>query len=685
MSAAWHGGLEWDGVEQWVDNADLRSSIESAMEWWFERDFSRVDCLVEGGKTACPCGTAGLWNTNWYSNVILIPNILAQVCLLLDKPTAPLTPEQIGNCTRIVLRAYGTFDHGYGFSVGANTLDISKGGIDEGLLIGNLTMLSDAYNRIHREVTIQTKVKADGIRPDGSFGQHTGLIYNGNYGKDYLNGVLDVEITAAETPYAATNTSVTAMEILFDGDRWMIYENSETGVQHWDTSVVPRFIMFPVIDGQATGSMNINLTKTQILGNLWDSDVLEEFASSLSKEAGDGNAGDLVGNRVFYDNDYMVHRGEDYVSTLRMYSSRTLNTECVNSQNLLGFHLSDGTRYTYVSGDEYEDIFAAWDWNLIPGTTTDYGATPLNCNQASWTGIEPFVGGVTTGTSGIGVMKYTNPLTHQLRFQKAWFFLKGDREHVMISSVESNSSTPVFSVLDQKKHNGPVLVDGKDVSRHSDWNKNGSTHRAPESLWHDNMGYVFSQSVTSLMGSSLIVKVGERSGNWSTIGTSTQPPYTVDLFAAYLDHSQLFTNVFSPVSYTTFPSISSRKFKSLLRHHDPTGILELRNDAFVSAVYDTQHDFLYSVFWNPAGGVAGFFCHDNTPAAIYSSANLAVIMDLRRGDITVSDPSQRLIFASVTLQGRCFGEPKRIDFDLPTGPDVGKSVVKNIYRHSKSL
>ena len=30
-----------------------------------------------------------------------------------------------------------------------------------------------------------------------------------------------------------------------------------------------------------------------------------------------------------------------------------------------GFHLSDGTVYTYLDGNEYEDIAAAWDWNLI--------------------------------------------------------------------------------------------------------------------------------------------------------------------------------------------------------------------------------------------------------------------------------------------------------------------------------
>ena len=73
-------------------------------------------------------------------------------------------------------------------------------------------------------------------------------------------------------------------------------------------------------------------------------------------------------------------------------------------ENPFGFHLSDGTTYTYVSGDEYEDIAAAWDWNMIPGTTVDFGATPLRCHMANRQGIENFVGGVSTGRLGAAVM-----------------------------------------------------------------------------------------------------------------------------------------------------------------------------------------------------------------------------------------------------------------------------------------
>ena len=63
-------------------------------------------------------------------------------------------------------------------------MDIASIGVDLGLLIANETLLDDAFGRVHNEVVIQNAVKADGIRADGSFGQHSGILYNGNYGKD---------------------------------------------------------------------------------------------------------------------------------------------------------------------------------------------------------------------------------------------------------------------------------------------------------------------------------------------------------------------------------------------------------------------------------------------------------------------------------------------------------------------
>lgn len=576
----------------------------------------------------------------------------------------------------MTLRAYGTFGTnitGLGFLTGSNTLNVAKIGLDQGLLSNNNSLVTDAFTRVHNEVVIQQNATADGIRPDGSFGQHEGILYNGNYGKDYTNDDLDLEVEAGGTRFEAGAASKDALATLLDGDTWMLYQNVLTGVLHWDFSVLGRFISFPVIDAQATGSIKINITEIHQLGVEWDSDALMKIADSLQKNTTDANMGSLKGNRNFYDNDYMVQRGSGYVTTLKMYSTRTTNTECINLQNPLGFHLSDGTVYTYLEGNEYEDIAAAWDWNLIPGITTDYAATPLNCDNAGWKGIEQFVGGVSDTQVGAAAMRYSNPFTHSLGWQKAWFFLENDVQFVMVNNLSSTSNAPLYSVLDQRRHTGDVYVDGQSVLKSTNYTR-------ASSLWHGGVGYTFDKSIGV---SGLSVEVGDRFGNWSLIGISTQPPETIDLFAAYLGHSALRT----PIGYTVFPSTKSPgAFK---QKSEKTKLRTIWNDAYVSALFDDVHQTAMVVFWDFLGGsvlIPGSSFAD-APLTISSSGNSAVIYQLNTGNVTVADPSQNLTKLDVVLGVGLLGKKPphwgwelshHLSFDLPTSGSAGSSVSQVI-------
>ncbi|KZP31300.1 polysaccharide lyase family 8 protein [Athelia psychrophila] len=649
MTAAWHGGLT--NATSFVGSDALRSAISSAIGYWFSNDFTDAACLDSGGLPSCPCGTPGLWNTNWFSNIILIPEYVGQTCLMLN---STLLPSEVDGCNRMILRAYGTFDHyinGPGYLTGANTLDVAKIGLDQGLRAMNLSLVTDAYARVHAEVIIQQAVTADGIRSDGSFGQHGGVLYNGNYGKDYLNDDLDLETEAGGTQFIAGIASREALATLLQGDLWMIYRNVITDVLHWDFSVLGRFISFPVADHQATGSINFNVSEVQQLADQWQSDVLLEVVDSLNANTSDANSGGLMGNRMFYANDYMVQRGSGYITTP------------------LGFHLSDGTVYTYLQGNEYEDISAAWDWNLIPGTTTDYSTTPLNCNNTGWKGVQEFVGGVSDGEVGIAAMRYTNPYTGSLSWQKAWFFLENDVQLVMIAGLQSATDAPVYSILDQKRHAGDVYVDGSKMH-------GSSNFTSANLLWHGGVGYALHSSPLGTPG--LSVETGAKFGNWKTIGISAQPNITIDLFAAYLTHSSQ-----EPVAYSVFPATASHE--AFQHKQIQTQVRTVRNDAEVSAIMDDDHSNAMIVFWDALGGsvtIPGQSILD-APVTITADGNSAIMYHYKTGNITVSDPSQTLTELQVALQVGLLGQKpphwgwdfaKSFTFDLPTSGSSGSSV-----------
>lgn len=331
-----------------------------------------------------------------------------------------------------------------------------------------------------------------------------------------------------------------------------------------------------------------------------------------------------------------------------------------------------------MNGNEYQDIIHAWDWDLLPGITVDYKRTPLSCSDISYYGRESFVGGHASGSNAVGAMRYTNPKTGSLKFQKAWFFLGGGRQHVMVNNVWSNGDAPVLSVLDQKRRVGSLLVNGANVAGASAWDNGGSRHQSPSSFWHNNVGYVFKNTTASL-----VVRSGQRNGAWSSIGISGRAGESVDLVAAYLDHGAANKGRYTSVSYTTFLAVSSDAFSSRLTGSNPTGIQELRNDASVSAILDTDSSTAHAVFWT--GKITDkitFPGPKRSSLTVRSSAPITITVDTVRGDVTVADPSQSLSKVLITLESKSFPLGlKLITFSLPTKKGTrGTSVTKNMFK-----
>ncbi|KAG6875621.1 hypothetical protein C0993_008275 [Termitomyces sp. T159_Od127] len=252
MAAAWHGGL--NGSEKYTKDENLRARTSVAIDYWYNRDFTDEACLDSGGKedSSCTCENPEnlLWNTNWFSNVILIPKFATSASLLLGNT---LTSSQVEVVKRMATRSYGYDVDGM---TGANALDVARIGMDLALLTGNTDLLADAYTRSHKELIIMNETRADGIRSDGAF-----VLTNSTSS----NNILGNEIEAAGSDFAADAAGQAAFETLFEGNRWMITRNTITQTLHWDLvsrrpyktlreliiesqSVIGRFITFPVAD-----------------------------------------------------------------------------------------------------------------------------------------------------------------------------------------------------------------------------------------------------------------------------------------------------------------------------------------------------------------------------------------------------------------------------------------------------
>jgi hypothetical protein len=326
--------------------------------------------------------------------------------------------------------------------------------------------------------------------------------------------------------------------------------------------------------------------------------------------------------------------------------------------------------YTHVFGNEYNDIFAAWDWNRIPGTTAT-ASSVLACNKETYIGLQSFVGGVSTGSIGIAAMKYQDPqTTTALSWQKTWFFLDMDIQLVMIANVNvpNGADRAVFSVLDQRQRAANVLVDNQTAVKNA-------TYTNPWMLWHGNVGYSFRSPPTAF---NLTVQVQNKTGDWSKIGTTGVSPTTVQFVEAWMNHITLST----PLAYLVYPGVDHATFLSKY-NQAWNDIVIVANNATVSAVWNANTKTAMVVFWSAQGGSVTFSPSGLAQVTVATKANAAVIYQLNTGKVTVSDPSQMLGSVQITLTLGAKGNAppfwtgrKMVNtISLPQGGTAGKSVV----------
>jgi hypothetical protein len=409
----------------------------------------------------------------------------------------------------------------------------------------------------------------EGIQPDHSFHQHGPQLYVGGYGLQFLKDAITYARLTDGTRFAfAPDTVKVLADYLLDGAGVMVRGPM------LDYGAIGREISRPGGGKEAVGLIAICDSLSAIR-----QDLKTNCDSLKSNITSNGQTANFVGNRYFWNSDFMVHERNAYYSSVKMASNRTYGTEKVNNENLKGYWIPFGTNYIARRGDEYLDIFPAWNWAHLPGVTCPDEVPEFlsHVDQKNW-----FSGGVSDGMYGAAAVQVDLPAAPSLHAHKSWFFF--DREYVALGAGISSTDSPAMNTtLNQTLHQGDILVDGNPLPA-GEKMLSGVTW-----VLHDGIGYVFPQKT------AVYVSSGTHTGNWGQINAlQSNTPVTKDIFTLWMSSGSRPVN--ATYAYAVVPNIDSA---ALASYATKLPFRILANTTSIQAVRQMQLGISESIFYSP--------------------------------------------------------------------------------------
>jgi chondroitin AC lyase len=281
-------------------------------------------------------------------------------------------------------------------------------------------------------------------------------------------------------------------------------------------------------------------------------------------------------------------------------------------------------------------------------------------------GTRDFVGGVSDGAYGLAAMDFARG---PLAARKAWLFL--DREIVCLGTgITSSADDPVLTSVNQCLLRGPVTV--------SDGRQATPLDRGRRELgglcWvhHDGVGYVFPEKA------KVVVAAEKQEGNWHDIVMANRSqPVTEDVFSLWIDHGTRVSG--GQYCYRIVPGVEPDSLEAQAKSH---GVEILRNTPAQQAVWHPELKMAMAAFYEPGRMKSG-----DLEVSVDRPCLLLARMGPAALDLAVSNPESRPLKVSVEvnlhLEGdgcEWLGDRKvsRVTFELLTGEDAGKSVVRRL-------
>lgn len=515
---------------------------------------------------------------------------------------------------------------------GANKMDIALQWIYRTCLQEDQSNLEFAIQQFFYPIKFNS---GQGIQSDYSYLQHGQQLYTGGYGASVLNGFLKVAFYLENTPYADEEKNNLISKFVRYGNlpairgKYMLYNVLGRGIARNDN--MDRSSLAPEIEKM------IKLDPA-------NKDIYQASVKRLREEV-PANYKVVPFHRHFWRSDHTIHQRPTYTMDVRMASTRTARCENGNQENMLGYFLTEGGTGIVQRGDEYNNIFASWDWSHIPGTTTPSLSQVPVPNSWEHTGQSTFAGGVSNEVYGVTTYQMKdNEFNINTSGKKSWFFF--DKEVVcMGSDIKSTNKSPIHTTVNQCLLNGKVQVLTQGNEKEVVLNNESQAFQNLLCVNHDSISYYFPN------GGNLAVSTQIQTGSWKELSNHlSDTPVSQSVFKLWFNHGTRPTK--GNYIYYVVPNTGSAK-------EAISGIdrLQTINNEKVQAVYN-QDLHIFCVVFHQKGTVrlGDIEVSATSPCvAMFTEVNSAAVKAY------VADPSYTLASTTLTIKAPQLSEPAVID------------------------
>ncbi len=398
--------------------------------------------------------------------------------------------------------------------------------------------------------------------------------------------------------------------------------------------------------------------------------------------------------KFFWQTEHFVFQRPDFYTTVRMYSTRNRNMEVpYNGPGKTTHHRADGTNYLVLKGDEYLNIWAAYDWQKISGTTIMQKPALPDISEIQKDGLTNFVGAVTDGLYGAVAFDFKSPHDY-LQVKKSWFFF--DKEYVCLGAgIRPKSNLPVVSTVNQVLLRSEVII-----------NQNGEKKVLPNgNRVAENVKWVHQDKVAYVFPNATTINISNQTeiGSWSVLTDQkniSKEEVKTDIFKLWINHGDKINETdihgkrkmekLPSYEYIVVPNVSVESLEETSKNN--RGIEILANTEELQGV---KHNILGQV--QLAFYRAGEIKIAKGQQVKMESQGMA-LLKLKNGRITeisVSDPSRDLNKIMITLPGiyasknegyilipNTKSNSTMFIIDLPQGVYLGKSITFNLSHDS---